>query len=55
MVVFCSSKFDVYFLTTIAGIDNTERVASDFSNGLRSVRRFVRWSVLTTHTSAVAN
>ena len=31
MAVFCSSRLDAYFLTIIAGIENTERVASDFS------------------------
>ena len=34
MAVFCSSRLDAYFLTIIAGIENTERVASDFSNEL---------------------
>ena len=33
MAVFRSSRFDAYFLTIIAGIENIERVASDFSNG----------------------
>ena len=32
MVFFCLSRLDAYFLTIIAGIDNTERMASDFSN-----------------------
>ena len=36
MAVFCLSKLDAYFLTIIAGIDNTERVASDFSNAMAS-------------------
>ena len=35
MVVFRSSRLDAYFLTIIAGIENTERVASDFSNECR--------------------
>ena len=34
MAVFRSSRLDAYFLTIIAGIDNTERVASDFFNGI---------------------
>ena len=34
MAVFRSSKSDIFFLTIIAGIENTERVASDFSNAL---------------------
>ena len=34
MAFFCSSRLDAYFLTIIAGIDNTERVASDFSNDI---------------------
>ena len=34
LAVFCLSRLDAYFLTIIAGIDNTERVASDFSNNL---------------------
>ena len=32
MAVFRSFRLDAYFLTIIAGIYNTERVASDFSN-----------------------
>ena len=32
MAVFRSSRLDEYFLTIIVGIENTERVASDFSN-----------------------
>ena len=32
MVVFCLFRYDAYFLTIIAGIENTEGVASDFSN-----------------------
>ena len=32
MGVFRSSRLDAYFLTIIGGIENTERVASDFSN-----------------------
>ena len=34
LAVFRLSKLDAYFLTIIAGIDNTERVASALSNGL---------------------
>ena len=34
MAVFRLSRLDAYFLTIIAGIENTERVASDFSNVL---------------------
>ena len=34
LAVFRSSKSDTFFLTIIAGIENTERVASDFSNAL---------------------
>ena len=33
MAVFCSFRLDAYFLTIIAGIENTERVTCDFSNG----------------------
>ena len=32
MAVFRSFRLDAYFLTIIAGIINTERVAYDFSN-----------------------
>ena len=32
MAVFCSFRLDAYFLTIIAGIENTDRVASHFSN-----------------------
>ena len=32
MAVFCSSRLHAFFLSIITGIDNTERVASDFSN-----------------------
>ena len=35
MAVFRLSRLDAYFLTIIAGIENTERVASDFSNAWR--------------------
>ena len=31
MVVFRSSRLDAYFLTIIAEMENTERLASDFS------------------------
>ena len=34
MAVFRLSRLDAYFLTIIAGIENTERVASDFSYAL---------------------
>ena len=34
MAVFYLSRLDAYFLIIIAGIDNTERVASDFSNDM---------------------
>ena len=32
LAVFHLSRLDTYFLTIIAGIENTERVAYDFSN-----------------------
>ena len=38
MAFFCLFRLDAYFLTIIAGIDNTERVASDFSNDHISVK-----------------
>ena len=34
LAVFRSSRLDAYFLTIMAGIENTERVASDFSNAM---------------------
>ena len=36
MTVFYLFRLDAYFLTIIAGIENTERVASDFSNDNKS-------------------
>ena len=48
MAVFCLSKLDAYFLTTIAGIDNTERVASDFSNDMDNA---VGWNFSCVRTS----
>ena len=42
MAVFCSSRLDAYFLTIIAGIDNTERVASDFSNDYTDAHIFFK-------------
>ena len=34
---FILSRLDAYFLTIITGIENTERVASDFSNAKKYV------------------
>ena len=41
LAVFCSSRLDAYFLTIIAGIENTERVASDFSNEDRAFENII--------------
>ena len=41
IAVFYSSRLDAYFLTIIAGIENTKSVASDFSNAISFFFSFV--------------